>query len=160
MNHGLPTCSKTRPNWYKVNLPRNLTMWAIECLKEHVDIKKYQSFKKVSVSCKNNGKTVFVRLLYESKLYNNGTMYGSEQNLTGLPVSYLIEVNKGILKGNNMDYHIRNDVKYNEVYPIYNKTVQLTKDSKLVSEKHKLYSFVHKFEIPRVGSRDNTAKEK
>lgn len=145
-----PQNSATRPNWYKILLPRKLTLWAIECLKEEVNLKNFQKFRKVSASCKNNGKTIFVRLLFESKLYYGGHCYGNESKLAGLPVSYLIEVNKGILKGNSMDYTIGKGVKYNEVYPVFDKTIKLSEDSKLVTEKNKLYKFLRKYKIPEV----------
>jgi len=145
-----PTNSATRPNWYKVPLPRRLTMWAIACLKEQLNLDHFQKFRKVSVSCKNNGRTIFVRLLFESKLYYGGHCFGNEAKLVGLPVSYLIEVNRGILKGNKMDYDIGNGRKYNEVYPTFDKIIKLDEDSKLVSEKHKLYKFLKKYKIPLV----------
>lgn len=65
-----------------------------------------------------------MRILFESRLYQGGKEHGSEQDLTALPVCYLIDVNKGILKGNKMDYNIGDNIKYNEVYPVYNSVVE------------------------------------
>lgn len=144
----MPQNSKIRPNWYKVPLPRNLAMWAIECLKEYVDISKFQRFRKVSVSCKNNGTSLFVRLLFESKMYYGGHCVGKEQFLTGLPVSYLIEVNKRMLKGNDMNYDIGGGVKYSEKFPVFNKIIEMDEDSKLWKERDKLFKFIKQFDIP------------
>lgn len=144
----MPQNSKIRPNWYKVPLPRNLAMWAIECLKEYVDISKFQRFRKVSVSCKNNGTSLFVRLLFESKMYYGGHCVGKEQFLTGLPVSYLIEVNKRMLKGNDMNYDIGKGVKYNEKFPVFNKMIEMDEESKLWKERDKLFKFIKQFDIP------------
>jgi hypothetical protein len=151
MNQKRPQNSASRPNWYKMRLPRYLTTWAEDCLKEEVDLSRYQSFSKISVSCKNNGKTVFMRLLFEDRIYTGGKRHGCENDLAGLPVSYFIDVNKGILKGNNMDYDIGNDIKYNDVYPTYNRTVEFEPESKFTKGKYMLFKFVDKFTIPRVG---------
>jgi hypothetical protein len=150
MNQNRPQNSKVRPNWYKMRLPPHLTKWATECLQEEVDFKRYQPFQKVSVSCKNNGKTHFLRLLFEGRVYKGGKDHGSEIDLKGLPVSYLIEVNKGILKGNKMEYDIGDDVKYHEVYPVYSQTVELNEESRFTQEKYRLFKFIEKFTIPRV----------
>jgi hypothetical protein len=122
----------------------------MECLKEFVDTSKYQKFRKVSASCKNNGKTVFVRLLFESKLYRGGFIRGSDDQLMGLPVSYLIEVNKGILKGNEMNYDIGDGILYKDKFSVYKDTIKLDKTSKLNREKHILYNYIKKFDIPKV----------
>lgn len=159
MNQKRPQNSPSRPNWYKMRLPPYLTKWATECLKEEVDLTRYQPFQKISMSCKNNGKTVFVRILFEGRLYVGGKEHGSERDLKALPVSYLIDVNKGILKGNKMEYDIGDDVKYNEVYPVYNLEVQLEPDSRLTREKHRLYKFVKKFTIPKVDSHAKVIKD-
>lgn len=150
MNRKSPTNTLSRPNWYKMRLPPHLTRWVTECLKEEVNLQRYQPFRKVSVSCKNNGKTIFVRLLFEDKLYKGAKSYGPEKDLVGLPVSYLIDVNRGILKGNNMDYDIGDEVKYHEVYPVYNQTVTFEPDSKFVKERYRIFKFISKFNIPLV----------
>lgn len=150
MNQIRPQNSATRPNWYKMRLPPHLTTWAEECLKEEVNLNRYQPFTKVSVSCKNNGKSIFIRLLFESRLYKGAKQHGSEDNLIGLPVCYLIDVNRCTLKGNNMDYDIGDNVKYNEVYPTYNQTVVFEPDSKFAKGKSRLFKFVSNFNIPRV----------
>lgn len=148
-----PRNSATRPNWYKWRLPPYMTEWAIECLSEHVDVTKYQPFTKVSISCKNNGKAVFIRLLFESRLYQGAKQHGAEKDLIGLPVSYLIEVNKAILKGNKMEYNIGDDIKYHEVYPVYNLTTHLEEDCKLQKEKKYIYKYVKNFKIPLVNTK-------
>ena len=152
MNQKHPQNSASRPNWYKMRLPPYLTNWATDCLKEVVDITKYQSFSKISVSCKNNGKTIFMRLLFEGRLFKGGKEHGAEKDLVGLPVCYLIDVNKGLLKGNKMDFLIDEDIKYHEIYPTYNQTVEFEPKSKFNKEKYRLYKFIDKFKIPRVGS--------
>lgn len=153
MNQKRPQNSSSRPNWYKMRLPPHLTRWATDCLKEEVDITRYQTFQKISVSCKNNGKTLFMRVLFEGRLYQGGKEHGPESELKALPVSYLIEVNKGILKGNKMDYDIGDNIKYNEVYPVYNQVVELDPESRFSREKYRLFKFMQKFAIPVVGSR-------
>jgi hypothetical protein len=152
MNKKRPQNSAIRPNWYKIRLPPHLTTWAIKCLEEEVDTKKYQNFQKISISCKNNGKTIFMRVLFEGRLYQGGREHGAEKDLAGLPVSYLIDVNKGTLKGNDMDYDIGDDIKYHEVYPVYNELVEFNPDSKFNKEKYRLFKYINKFTIPRVGT--------
>lgn len=93
-----------------------------------------------------------MRVLFESRLYQGGKEHGPESELKALPVNYLIEVNKGILKGNNMDYDIGDDIRYNEVYPVYNQVVELDPESKFNREKYRLFKFMQKFVIPVVGS--------
>jgi len=151
MDHKHPQNSATRPNWYKVRLPPHLTKWATKCLEEEVDIHRYQSFQKISASMKNNGKTIFMRILFESRLYGGGKEHGAERDLVGLPVCYLIDVNKGILKGNEMKYDIGNNIMYSEVHPVYNKVVELEPDSKFNKEKYRLFKYIEKFTIPLVG---------
>lgn len=153
MNHKRPQNSASRPNWYKVRLPPHLTRWAIKCLEEEVDLQRYQTFNKISISCKNNGKTIFMRVLFESRLYQGGKEHGSERDLKALPVCYLIDVNRGILKGNDMDYDIGDAIKYHEVYPVYNKVVEFDPESKFIKEKHRLYKFIERFTIPQVKTR-------
>ena len=160
MNQNHPQNSATRPNWYKMRLPPHLTTWAIDCLKEEVDIHRYQTFSKVSVSCKNNGKTVFMRLLFEGRIYKGGKEHGAEKDLVGLPVSYLIEVNRGTLKGNKMDFPIGDDIKYHEVYPVFSKTVDFSDDSKFTKEKYRLYKYMNKYDIPKVGASKANVKAK
>jgi hypothetical protein len=152
MNRKHPQNSASRPNWYKIRLPPHLTKWAIKCLEDEVDVNRYQNFAKISMSCKNNGKTIFMRLLFESRLYEGGKEHGAERDLAALPVCYLIDVNKSTLKGNDMDYDIGNDVKYHEVYPVYNKTVEFDPDSKFNKEKYKLFKYINKFTVPLVGT--------
>ena len=142
--------SKKRPNWYKILLPKDLSNWAIACLAEYVNLEKYQKFRKVSVSCKNNGKTIFVRLLFESKLYFGGKIRGNDDQLVALPVSYLIEVNRGIVKGNDMNYNIGGKKKYNEIYPVWNEIIKATEDSRIMKEKHILYRYISNYTIPPV----------
>lgn len=155
MNHKRPQNSASRPNWYKIRLPPHLTQWATKCLEEEVDLHRYQTFHKISVSCKNNGKTIFIRILFESRLYQGGKEHGAERDLAALPVCYLIDVNKGTLKGNNMDYDIGDNIKYNEVYPVYNNVVEFDSNSKFNKEKYRLFKFVEKFSIPAVGMAGN-----
>ena len=153
MNKKIPQNTATRPNWYKIRLPPHLTRWVTECLQEEVDLKRYQPFRKISISCKNNGKTVFARLLFEDKIYKCAKRYGPEADLVGLPVSYLIDINKGILKGNEMDYLIGDDIKYHEMFPVYNRTVTFEDDSKFTKGKYRLFKYISKFTIPLVKTR-------
>lgn len=155
----LPKNSPKRPNWYKIRLPRHLTKWSIDCLKEHVDLDKYQEFRKVSISCKNNGKTVFARILFESKLYYGGAIRGEDNKLTGLPVSYLFEVNKGILKGNSMDYDIGEGKKYNDEFKVFDKTLKLDEDSKFNKEKYILFNYIDGFTIPLVNTKSKPKRK-
>jgi len=152
MNNKTPQNSLTRPNWYKIRLPPHLTTLVSDCLAEEVDLKKFQSFRKISISCKNNGKTIFVRILFEDKLYRLAKQYGPESELVGLPVSYLIDVNKGILKGNDMKYDIGDNVMYHDVFPVYNKTIEFSEKSKFTLVKHRIFKFVGKFKIPLVNT--------
>lgn len=145
-----PTNSHIRPNWYKVRLPPHLTKWATECLAEEVNLKRYQTFRKVSISCKNNGKTIFMRILFEDKIYRNSKKYGSEDNLVGLPVTYLIDVNRNTLKGNKMEYDLGDNVFYHEIYPVYSDTVVFHDGSKFAREKYRLYKYIANFTIPLV----------
>jgi len=96
---------------------------------------------------------MFVRVLYESRLYQNGKPHGAERDLVALPVSYLIDANKGILKGNQMEYDIGDGVKYNEVYPVYNQTVEFDPESKFSKERYRLFKYIEKFTIPCVAAR-------
>lgn len=91
-----------------------------------------------------------MRLLFESRLYRGGKEHGPESELAGLPVSYLIEVNKGILKGNKMDYDIGDDIKYHEVYPVFDQTLGFSPESKFTREKYRLFKFISKYDIPTV----------
>lgn len=150
MNQKRPQNSVVRPNWYKIRLPPHLSQWATDCLQELVNLKQYQSFSKISVSCKNNGRTIFMRLLFESRLFYGGKEHGAEKDLVGLPVCYLIEVNKGILKGNDMNYDIGDGVIYNEVYPTWNKTEDISENTKFNKEKYRLFKYINKFTIPLV----------
>lgn len=152
MNSKTPQNSPSRPNWYKIRLPPHLTKWVIECLEEEVNLKRYQAFKKVCISCKNNGRTIFVRVLFEHRLYRGAKEYGSESDLVGLPVSYLIDVNRGVLKGNSMKYDLGDNVLYRDVFPVYDQVVNFDPESKFNREKYRLFKYISKFNIPRVKS--------
>lgn len=160
MNRQVPQNTATRPNWYKMRLPPHLTTWATDCLQEAVDLKKYQGFQKVSISCKNNGRTIFMRLLFEGRLFTGGVPHGAEKDLIGLPVSYLIDVNKSTLQGNCMDYDIGNGIKYPDIYPVYNTTIDLDERTKFTSEKYRLFKFMDKFIIPKVHTKNGKCKKK
>ena len=59
-----------------------------------------------------------------------------------------------------MDFPIGDDIKYHEVYPVFNKTVDFSDDSKFTKEKYRLYKFINKFEIPKVGASKANVKAK
>ncbi len=150
-----------RPNWYKIRLPGDLDRWARECLEEYVDLSKYQRFEKVSVSCKNNGRNLFVRLLFEGRIPRQTSLsqpYRRRRQKDGangddyLPVCYLIEVNHGILKGQAMNYDLGDGVMYHQAWPVWNETIVLEPSSKLMTERFRLLGWLRRFDIPLIQS--------
>jgi hypothetical protein len=125
-------------NWYSFEIDQEVTNWILSCLSEQIAF--VQPYDNIHIKAK---KTLAGQNIYKA------VFSGKYNDHYNFPVCYLLDLNTGKFKGNNMHYCIDNNgTHYADVFPVYHDRFKFNKTSKYYSEGQTLWRFLSTLEVP------------